>query len=318
VRAIEPREFSLIRRFVAVFDPPAPPRGPGDDCAVLPGSRWDTCVTVDALVEGVHFTRRHFRFEDIGHKALAVNLSDLAAMGARPRWFLCALAIPKQLGTGPVMAMARGMSALARKHRMALVGGNVSKAAQLSITITAAGTVRRGRALTRQGARSGDRLFVSGTLGDARLALSLWRRGQRTTAAARQVRPTPRVELGQLSIPYARAAIDLSDGLAQDLAQMCRASRLGAQVDIERLPVSAELRRRAGSARRAAKWALAGGEDYELLIAVPPNRCAAFERACARSGEQVREVGVITRTPSVVFSFGGHAIPAPLGYDHLA
>src|SRR5262249_48104744 len=105
VRTIDSAEFSLIRRFASAFHPPPPPRGPGDDGAVLAGPRSDLCVTVDAVVEGVHFTRRHFGLEDIGHKALAVNLSDLAAMGARPTWFLCALAIPKRLGVGPLMAI---------------------------------------------------------------------------------------------------------------------------------------------------------------------------------------------------------------------
>lgn len=318
MRTINSAEFSLIRRFASAFHPPAAPRGPGDDCAVLPASRSELCVTVDAVVEGVHFTRRYFGFEDIGHKALAVNLSDLAAAGARPSWFLCALAIPKRLGVEPVMTIARGMSALARAHGVELLGGNVTAARELSITITAAGAVRKGRALTRGGARSGDRLYVSGTLGDARLALRMWRRGERTPAEARQLRPSPRVKLGQLSTKFAHAAIDISDGLAQDLAQLCSSSRVGAQVDVARLPVSSELRRRAGSDLRAAKWALAGGEDYELLIAVPPHRSAAFERACARAGEQVRDVGAITRAARVVFSFRGHAIRAPLGYDHLA
>ncbi len=318
VRTIDSPEFSLIQRFTSAFKPPAAPLGPGDDCAVLPGGATDLCVTVDALVEGVHFSLRHFRFQDVGYKALAVSLSDLAAMGARPRWFLCALALPERLRAGPVMAMAEGMSALARQHRIALVGGNVTAARQLSITITAAGQVSRGRALTRAGARSADRLYVSGTLGDARLALSLLLRGERTRAAVRQLRPSARVRLGQLSVPYARAAIDLSDGLAQDLAQLCCASRVGARVDVACLPVSTELRRWAGSEERAAKWALAGGEDYELLLAIPPHRSAAFERACARAGEQVREIGVVTRGSRVAFSFGGHAIPAPLGYDHLA
>ena len=318
MRTIDSAEFSLIRRFASAFHPPPPPRGPGDDGAVLAGPRSDLCVTVDAVVEGVHFTRRHFELEDIGHKALAVNLSDLAAMGARPTWFLCALAIPKRLGVGPLMAIARGMSALARAHRIELLGGNVTAAARLSITITAAGEVKRGRALTRSGARSGDRLYVSGTLGDARLALSLWQRGERTSSETRQLRPSPRVKLGQLATRFAHAAIDISDGLAQDLAQLSRASRVGAQVDMARLPLSRELRRHARSQLQAAKWALAGGEDYELLIAVPPHQSAAFERACARAGEQVRDVGVITRDTRLVFSFRGHAIRAPLGYDHLA
>lgn len=318
MRTIDSPEFSLIARFASAFASPPPPKGPGDDCAVLPALREEWCVTVDAVVEGVHFSLPHFTFEDVGHKALAVNLSDLAAMGARPRWFLCALAIPKKLGNRPVMAMAHGMRALARMHDITLVGGNVTASRQLSITIAAGGEVARGAALTRSGARPGDRLYVSGTLGGARLGLSLLRQGVRSPAVARQLRPSPRIRLGLLSVRYARAAIDLSDGFSQDLRQLCRASRTGARIEIERLPVSRELRARAGSDRRAARWALAGGEDYELLLAVPPHRSAAFERACARAGEQVRDVGAMTRGSRVAFFAGGHAIPAPLGYDHLA
>jgi len=135
-------EFSLIERFLAFFPRARVPVGPGDDCAVLAPTRGALCVTTDAVVEGVHFTRAWFSPEDIGHKALAVNLSDLAAMGATPRWFLCALALPRDFPERELRGLARGMSALAREHRIALVGGNFTSARELSITLTAAGELQ--------------------------------------------------------------------------------------------------------------------------------------------------------------------------------
>jgi thiamine-monophosphate kinase len=285
---------------------------------VISGPGLDLCVTIDTVVEGIHFLRPQFRFEDIGHKALAVNLSDLAAMGATPRWFLCALAVPTKIESGAVARLARGMSALARRHRIRLLGGNVSAASELSITITAAGEVSSGRALTRSGGSPGDLLYVSGTLGDARLGLSVLKQGGRTGAAARQLRPSPKVGLGQLAVGYAHAAIDLSDGFAQDLEHLCRASAVGARVEAGRLPISRELRRRVPSLERATHWALAGGEDYQLLLAVPPQKAASFERRCARAGERVSQVGALTTGAQLQFiSPSGKQLPPPGGFDHF-
>lgn len=318
MRTIDSPEFSLIRTFVSAFDLAPPPAGPGDDCAVVRPGTKDLCVTTDAVIEGVHFILPRFSFHDVGHKALAVNLSDLAAMGAKPRWFVCALALPARLRPG-VPRMAAGMSRLARLHGAVLVGGNVSAAPELSITVTAIGEVVRGRALTRSGARPGDLLYVSGTLGDARLGLTLLERGIRSRAAKRQLRPEPRIGLGRICARYARAAIDISDGFAQDLAQLCRASAVGARVDADSLPVSAEVLRRAGSRERATRWALRGGEDYELLVAVPPNRARAFERHCARAGQRVSQVGVLTAGAQLRFvSAQGATLPPPRGFDHFA
>jgi thiamine-monophosphate kinase len=318
VRTIDSPEFILIQRFVSAFDVPPPPAGPGDDSAIIRARRTDLCVTTDAVVEDVHFTLGRFSFEDVGYKALAVNLSDLAAMGAKPRWFLCALALPRAL-CGGVFRIAKAMSQLARASGATLIGGNVSAARQLSITITAIGEVERGRALTRSGAKAGDLLYVSGTLGDARLGLDLLRRGIRSAAARRQLRPEPRVALGRICAGYARAAIDISDGFAQDLAQLCQASRVGAQVEVAALPISAELRRRAQSSERATTWAIQGGEDYELLIAVPPARAAAFERRCVAAGERVSQVGELTAGTQLRFlSADGTTIAPPRGFDHFA
>jgi thiamine-monophosphate kinase len=306
-------EFSLIERFLEHFPRARVPVGPGDDCAVLAPTRGALCVTTDAVVEGVHFTRAWFSPEDIGHKALAVNLSDLAAMGATPRWFLCALALPRDFPERELRGLARGMSALAREHRIALVGGNFTSASELSITITAAGELQ-GPALTRGGGRPGDLLYMSGTLGEARLGLIHLQAGRRRgPAILRQRRPIPRVSLGRLASRFASAAMDVSDGLAQDLGHLCDASGVGAEVEVTHLPLSPAVRAELG-----AEGALAGGEDYELLLAVPPERAQAFERACTRRGEQVTRIGRLTRgRRRVLRSADGRLLTPPAGFDHF-
>jgi len=308
-----PGEFDFIARFLSHFPKARVPVGPGDDCAVLPPSRHPQCVTTDALVEDVHFTRAAFSPEDIGHKALAVNLSDLAAMGATPRWFVCALALPRDYPARELSGLARGMSALARAHRIALVGGNFTAARELSLTITAAGDTSR-PPLTRAGARPGDLLYVSGTLGDARLGLAHLRAGKRRgDAVRRQRRPEPRVALGRLAARFASAALDVSDGLAQDLGHLCRASGVRAEVELSRLPLSEVVRREAG-----AEAALAGGEDYELLLAVPSGRGRAFERACGAGGHAVTRIGVLSEGDGwVIRDAAGREVERPGGFDHF-
>ncbi len=306
-------EFSFIERFLEAFPRARALVGPGDDCAVLAPSRGALCVTTDALVEDVHFTRAHFSPEDIGHKALAVNLSDLAAMGATPRWFLCALALPRDFPERDLRRMARGMSALARQQRISLVGGNFTSARELSITITAAGELQA-PALTRHGGRPGDLLYISGTLGEARLGLSQLQAGKRRgPAILRQRRPVPRVALGRLASRFASAGMDLSDGLAQDLGHLCDASRVGAEVELAHLPMSPAVRVELGP-----EGALAGGEDYELLLAVPPERARAFERACARAAERITRIGRLIRgRRPIVKGPDGRLIPPPPGFDHF-
>jgi thiamine-monophosphate kinase len=253
----------------------------------------------------------------VGHKALAVNLSDLASMGATPRWFLCAIAMPRSSGVREVRRLARGMSALARRAGIALAGGNFTSAPQLSITITAAGDARA--PLLRSGGRAGDLLYVSGTLGDARLGLDPRHPG----AARRQRRPEPRLALGQLAARYASACIDLSDGLAQDLGHLCRASSRGATLQLARLPLSTDLVRAFPTRRAAAGFALAGGEDYELLLAIPPARARAFEQACARASPRVTRVtciGALTgdRPPGQLHVlWESEPVDVPRGFDHF-
>ena len=266
------------------------------------------------MVQDVHFRTPPFTLEDVGHKALAVNLSDLAAMGAAPLWFLCAVAMPRSFGAREVQRLARGMSVLARRARIALLGGNFtsSGAGGLSITITAAGEAVR--PLLRSGGERGDLLYVSGTLGDARLGLAP---RAPPFAVRRQRRPEPRLRLGLLAARHARAAIDLSDGLAQDAGHLCRASGVGAEIQVDRLPLSAALLRARRTREAAAAVALQGGEDYELLLAVPPARAAAFERACARAGERVTRIGRLGGRRLRFLQESRLLDPPPPGFDHF-
>lgn len=338
-------EFTRIARFLAHFGAPRAPAGPGDDCAVIAPPRGELCVTTDSVVEGVHFTRAHFRPEDIGHKALAVNVSDLAAMGASPAWFVCALSLPGDFTDRALSGLARGMSALAREVGIPLVGGNMTSARELSLTLTAAGHVPRGAALLRSDGRPGDVLYVSGTLGEAALGLRLLTRGRASgepprrhlvrAAVERQRRPRPQVALGLLARRFARAALDISDGFAQDLSHLCQASRVGARVRVESLPIGHTVRMLVPTAGRrarrgttaatlrpldeATRLALAGGEDYELLLAVPPARCRRFEAACLRAGLPVTRVGeLVAGTGLTLLDASGRPLPVPRGFDHFA
>jgi thiamine-monophosphate kinase len=295
-------EFTLIGRFVRCFDVEAAPFGPGDDCAVVPASRVASCVTTDTLVDGVHFTRR-FSFEDIGHKALAVNLSDLAAMGARADWFTVALTVPRDVREAQLVALGRGMSKLARVHQARLIGGNFSSGTELSITITASGRLDGGRALLRSDARVGERIFVSGALGDA--AGGLLPGAPRSLVHA-QRRPTPHLAFAHRARGLISAAIDVSDGLLQDLAHVCDASSVGAELISERLPLSDALVRFAG--RRALGLALRGGEDYVLLFTAP-HRHAARLRALGAF-----EIGQVVRGAGV--RVDGKAVTGAGGFTH--
>jgi thiamine-monophosphate kinase len=316
--AVALTEFELIRRFTRGTPGHAPGvvLGIGDDAAVLrPPAGEDLVVTVDAVVEGVHFDAG-FRPEEVGWKALAVNLSDLAAMGARPRWALCALAVPRGAPAARLARVGRGLAACARRFGVTLVGGNVTRAAELSLTVTALGSVRRGLALTRSGARPGDRLLVSGSLGGA--ALGLHRRAP-AAARRRQHLPEPRLELGRSLGGVASACIDLSDGLIQDLNHLLECSGAGARVRAAALPIDPALRRPAAGDPRLLELALAGGEDYELLAAVPPSRLARALRAAGRAGVALTPIGEVVRGSGLrLLDASGKPIRlARGGYDHL-
>ncbi|MDR3418358.1 MAG: thiamine-phosphate kinase [Nevskia sp.] len=315
-------EFVLIRRYFQSLTPASADvvLGIGDDCALLrPAAGEDLAVTTDTLVEGRHF-HPQARADDVGWKALAVNLSDLAAMGARPRWFLAALTLP-HADEGWIKAFAEGMGAMAAQAGITLVGGNLSRG-PLSVSITALGSVPAGKALRRSCAKPGDAVCVTGTLGDAALALELGLAVEcarfdpdREFLKARLNRPQPRIAAGHNLRLLGRAAIDLSDGLAGDLRHILEASWVGAEVRADRLPMSEAFQRLAPAAARL-RLQVAGGDDYELCVCLPPERVA---EARAKLGLPLTEIGHITREPGLRWlDADGRLLETELsGYDHF-
>lgn len=288
-------------------------------------------VTTDTLVEGVHFDRSFMSAPDIGHRTLAVNLSDLAAMGATPRAAVLSLVLPAAMAAAELDGVVEGLLALAARHRVALVGGNVTRThGPLVLGVTAVGAVRRRRVLTRDGGRPGDELWVTGTVGAAATGLAALRREPAAGPASdpdlddcirRYRRPEPRVRIGALlgRNRVAGAGIDLSDGLADGLRQLTRASGAGAAVEAAAIPVHPGARRwfdRTGS--DPVEAALRGGDDYELLIAVPRRRRRAL-RMLARlfRGVPVTRIGELTKTPDVVLRTANGDRAAPPGYEHF-
>jgi thiamine-monophosphate kinase len=313
-------EFELIDRYFS-----RPPRhaavGVGDDCAVLtptPGMQW--CVSTDLLVEGRHFLST-VAPDRLGHKALAVNLSDLAACGAEPRGFTLALALPRA-DEAFLEPFARGLFALADAHDIELVGGDTT-AGPLAIDITAFGEVPQGQALLRGGARPGDELWVSGTLGDARAALEVFRgtlavAGDAFDALRRAMElPQPRVALGIALRGVASSAIDLSDGLLGDLGHILRRSGVGACVELAALPRSPWLEALPEAVQRLCL--LHGGDDYELLFSAAPLQAAAVHAAARRTGVAVQRIGRIEAGSGlVVVDAAGRPIATPArGFDHF-
>jgi len=264
--------------------------GIGDDAAILrPRAGEDVVVTTDALVEGAHFRFATQDARTLGRRALLVNLSDLAAMGARPLGCTIALAAPPSLPARHALGLMRGAIDVARAAGCPLVGGNLARASETSITVSALGAVRRGRALRRDAARPGDRLLVTGSLGGAALAVARAQRGARVRAL-----PPLRLAAGRALARLARpgACIDVSDGLVADLGHLLEASGVGARLDLAALPLPrgfAEACARAG--RSPLALALAGGEDYELLFTLRGGPTPA--RLSARLGAPVTEIGRI-------------------------
>ncbi len=242
--------------------------GIGDDCALLaPPPGMQLAVTMDTLNSGVHFPPETASF-DIGWKALAVNLSDLAAMGAQPAWCTLSLSLP-EASEDFIDGFSDGFLSLAQQHDFALIGGDTTRG-PLSISVTAHGLIEPGSALRRAGAQVGDAVWVSGTLGDAAGALRQWQQGgvMPPTLRDRLDRPTPRVALGRALRGVASSCIDISDGLLADLSHICRASGVAAQLDAQALPSSEALRQAFDTATRLALQA-SGGDDYELCFTAP-------------------------------------------------
>jgi thiamine-monophosphate kinase len=320
-------EFDVIDRYFARSQFAADHRpdvllGVGDDAAVLRSPEGtDLVAAVDTLVAGRHFPPDSDP-HSIGHRALAVNLSDMAAMGATPAWATLALTMPAA-DANWLEGFSAGLMNLADTHGVALVGGDTT-AGPLTISIQILGHVARASALRRSGAQAGDILAVTGTLGDAGAGLALVT--GRVTTQDRAVAdelierfeyPTARVLFGSNARGIASAAMDLSDGLVGDLPKLAAASRLAAQVDVGRLPLSRALLSLVPAAR-AREWALAAGDDYELLVAVPPRRFDELAAAARQLNLTLTAIGELHPGNGVNWTLEGGAFAAPVhGYDHF-
>jgi thiamine-monophosphate kinase len=305
------QEFALIRALARRFARKTPLliQGIGDDAAVIatPAGR-QLVLTTDLLAEGIHFDLRTASFEDIGYKAAIANLSDIAAMGARPEHVLVALAIPASCTESNILRLYKGLMAACRPYKVSLIGGDTSASSGgLFLSLTVTGTVPAGSALLRSGAQVGDLIYVTGTIGDSLAGLQLLSRRKQLTVSrlsrkdrefliARHRHPIAHCRFGQLlnTLQLADASIDLSDGLSGDLRHLCEESLVGAEIHAATLPLSSSLLAYARTSRiDPMKLALQGGEDYELLFTVPPSKSRRLHRVARQPGRRVTCIGVI-------------------------
>lgn len=332
LRVSEAGEHALIARIHGRI-PPGPPGllvGIGDDAAVATPDRGALQVlTTDALVEGVHFERRWSSAADIGAKALAVNVSDIAAMGGQPHYALLSLMLPADLLVADLDGLIDGLLDMAARHGVALVGGNITRSpGPLVVDVTVVGSVRPRKVLTRAGGRPGDSVYVTGAIGAGAAGLG-WLRahgdsghvpeGPLADCVARYRRPEPRARIGALlgRNRAASACMDTSDGLADAIAQICKASGTGATIDAATLPIhpGASAWHRGSDAVVAA---LAGGDDYELLFTAPRRRRGRLRHVMRESqGVPLTRIGELTTDPAIVLARDGRTAPLPSGFVHF-
>lgn len=337
------QEFELIRAIARRFARGASRliQGIGDDAAVIaaaPPMWWH--LTTDLLAEGVHFDLSAASPESVGYRAAIANLSDIAAMGAVPRYLLTSLAIPKTLKPAHIYQLYEGLMKACRPHGVRLIGGDTSASkAGLFVSITLIGTTTARRAMFRHGAHVGDRIYVTGTLGDSLAGLQLLMRGKtppstrrplpqlrrshRQFLVNRHLHPTARLAEGQWlnTARLATAAIDLSDGLSGDLRHICEESRVGAELDLGKIPISTACRAYAErQCLQPVQLALTGGEDYELLFTAPSKKQSTIERQARARGYRVTCIGTIRphRFGAQMTSGDGTTQPIPMtGYEHF-
>ena len=322
----------VLRRLLAE-DAPGVRLGPGDDAALVDADSGLEILTADLLIEGVHFTRETSSPADLGYKALTVNVSDVAAMGGTPRYALVSLGLPPDTDAPWVVELYEGLREAATRYGMAVVGGDLSRAEQTVISVAVTGEVPKNQAVTRSGARPGDRVIVTGALGAAAAGLLLVQaEGEEVRLAGETdwgrsllqalLRPTARVVEGQaLAAGGATAMMDLSDGLRLDLARLCRESEVGARVEVAAVPIADGVKE-LGSVLGVdpLDLALGGGEDYELLAAIGPE---AVQRAAVRLREQcgtpLTDIGEIVEGSRVtaVDPDGSERSLEPKGWDHF-
>lgn len=290
-------EFELIRRY---FDQPTTDDsvrvGVGDDGAVLvPAVGRELVTVIDTLVEGVHFPAK-LQADAIGYRAVAVNLSDIAAMGARPRWMTLALTLD-EANEKWLEGFASGLYAAAEEHHVSLVGGDTTSGTQKVISIQITGDVDPGMSISRAGASSGDLLFVSGTIGDAAAGLSFLKERDELTIEERALvdrfcRPSARVSLGQALAGVASAAIDISDGLYSDVLKLLDKSDVGGMIETDSIPMSPALRN-AFDDEKLLQFALAGGDDYELCFTVLPGKEQTLLMLAEQCGVSITRIGEV-------------------------
>lgn len=314
-------EFELIRRYFAIGGSVRDDvvLGIGDDAAVLNvPSGQELVVTTDSLVSGVHFPE-NLDAEAIGHRALAVNLSDLAAMGAEPAWVALALTLP-DTNEAWLEGFSRGFFKLAKQHNVVLIGGNVARG-PLNITVTAHGLVPVGQAIRRSGAQPGDVVFVTGHPGDAAAGLELIRSGRNSSdnpCMQRFCYPAPRVEAGVALRGIASAMIDVSDGLLADLSHLLESSGAGASLQLANLPLSDCLLEMHSEAS-ARQLGLTGGDDYELCFTAHPDRVAELQTRASAFDCTVTGIGIVGNEPGIrcVDEAGDAIVYTETGYTHF-
>jgi thiamine-monophosphate kinase len=298
-----------------------------DAAAIAPPKGCDLVLKTDGIIGGVHFFADDPP-ETVAKKALRVNLSDLAAKGAKPLGFLLTLAIPKGLDPGWLKGFSRGLGADARQYGCPLFGGDTDRTpGPITISIAAFGSVPRGKMVKRSGARAGDRVLVTGTIGDA--ALGLLVRGDPGNAARwgldrrqqqhliqRYLVPEPRNAIAEAVRAHASGAMDISDGLAGDLAKLCKASAVTATIDVARVPLSPAARAALAVNPDLIQTVLGGGDDYEVLVTVPPRKVAAFRKAAASAGVAATEIGRIASGGAAPRFLEGNG--RPLVLEHLS
>lgn len=308
-------EFDRIRRIAQLLGPQGV--GLGDDCGLVREGEEFFALSTDVSVEGVHFRPQWLRPEEVGWRATASALSDLAAEGADPLGLLCAVTMPARAPEAHLLQLMSGAGAAAKSVGALVLGGDISTGASWTVTVTVIGRTRA--PVTRGGAQPGDRLWVCGMLGGARAALEAWRRGEQPSpgARARFAHPEARIAAGRwLARHGAHAMIDLSDGLAGDAGHLAAASAIGLEIELHAIPVAPEAipeAERLGIS--AQQFAAEGGEDFELLVALPPrfNAASAFAQDC---GIALTQIGTVGEGNGARFLLGGRPI-ALKGFDHF-
>ncbi|RLV59596.1 thiamine-phosphate kinase [Parashewanella curva] len=318
------KEFQIIEKYFAELGPKRKDVavGIGDDCALVnPAEGNSVAISCDTLVEGTHFLPS-MEAEDLGYKSLAVNLSDLAAMGAEPAWMTLALTLP-EIDETWLEGYCKGLYEISEYYGIALVGGDTTHGSK-SLTLTVNGLVPPQMAMTRSGAKVGDWIYVTGTIGDSALGLDILLDKQQIENESykdylvkRHYRPTPRVLAGQAIRGIASSAIDLSDGLGSDINHINKASGTGARIDVDTLPLSEALVESVGK-EQAIEYAISGGEDYELLFTVSDANESSLITSLKQTGVQFTKIGQITSGSELTFKQGKLKYhPVKQGFKHF-